>query len=271
MRAIIAAHELEERERGDEQAHRAHAAADVYQRHEEGEEDGKTNQRDQACPHRGDGLALRRARDLLSARVIAHYTRKVLHALTQLALVGSASVGVAADEPGMRKLFDFADPSATVGWYAIDDRVMGGVSLSRLEPSQAGASFTGALSLERGGGFASVRSADRDLVLSDARVLILRVLGDGKRYKVSLRTDRAFDGVVYQASFATVAGVWQDLTVSLESFVATWRGRPVPGAPALDPSRIRSFGLMISERQSGPFRLDLAWIGVAGPSGDDHP
>ena len=55
-------------------------------------------------------------------------------------------------------LFDFSDPAAVAEWAPIDDRVMGGVSHSRLRHDPAGhAVFEGQVSLDRGGGFASVR------------------------------------------------------------------------------------------------------------------
>ena len=56
-------------------------------------------------------------------------------------------------------LFDFSGPAAVAVWGAIDERVMGGVSSSRLRHDPAGpAIFEGKVSLERNGGFASIRS-----------------------------------------------------------------------------------------------------------------
>jgi hypothetical protein len=34
----------------------------------------------------------------------------------------------------------------------------------------------------------------------------------------------------------------------------------VPGAPPLDAGRVRALGLMISDRQAGPFELLVDWI-----------
>ena len=60
-------------------------------------------------------------------------------------------------------LFDFGDPAAVTEWNAIDDRVMGGVSGSRLRHDPTGhAVFEGSVSLERNGGFASIRSRPAD-------------------------------------------------------------------------------------------------------------
>jgi hypothetical protein len=60
------------------------------------------------------------------------------------------------------KLEDFADPAAASQWRPIDDLVMGGVSRSSLTITQSGiARCSGSVSLERGGGFASTRTAAR--------------------------------------------------------------------------------------------------------------
>ena len=57
-------------------------------------------------------------------------------------------------------LFSFADPTSVDAWTPIDDRVMGGISKSRLRHDPAGhVVFEGNMSLERNGGFASVRSS----------------------------------------------------------------------------------------------------------------
>jgi hypothetical protein len=68
------------------------------------------------------------------------------------------------------------------------------------------------------------------------------------------RTDDAFDGVQYQARFASQSGEWQDIRLPINEFQPTFRGCTVQ-APTLDPARIRIFGLLISDRQAGPFRL----------------
>lgn len=66
-------------------------------------------------------------------------------------------------------LFDFTDPSAANAWHAIDDRVMGGISRSTLRHDPAGhAVFEGTVSLERNGGFASVRSSSGERGLPGA-------------------------------------------------------------------------------------------------------
>lgn len=172
----------------------------------------------------------------------------------------------------LHELLSFESAASVAGWSAVDDRVMGGISASRLRHddsavAEAGkdagtagfAVFEGVVSLDRNGGFASVRLASglQPLGVPAASAYVLRVLGDGHRYKLNLRTDAAFDGVNYQAAFTPPAGGWVSLRLPLEAFEPTFRGRTVPGAPPLDPARVCQVGLMIADRQSGPFSLAL--------------
>jgi NADH dehydrogenase [ubiquinone] 1 alpha subcomplex assembly factor 1 len=158
-----------------------------------------------------------------------------------------------ATEP--RPVLDFRDPAPAAAWASVDDRVMGGVSASRAEITPEGLVFHGTVSLAHGGGFASIRAQPREYGLAGATAFVLRVQGDGQTYKLALRTDEAFDGVQYQARFATQAGAWIDVEVPVTAFQPTFRGRAVPDAPALDPACIQVFGFLIAERQAGPFRL----------------
>lgn len=169
------------------------------------------------------------------------------------------------DPPGL--LFDFADPNAVTGWSPIDDRVMGGVSSSRLRHDRAGhAVFEGTVSLERNGGFASVRSAPADRGWPGAQACFIEARATGQRFKLNLLTDDGLDSIHYQAGFAPSA-CWQTLSFPLSAFRATFRGRAVPGAPPLDPARIRQVGLLIAERQAGTFALEVRRIGLSRQTG----
>jgi hypothetical protein len=161
-------------------------------------------------------------------------------------------------------LFDFSMPDAVQAWSAIDDRVMGGVSRSRLRHDPAGhAVFEGEVSLARNGGFASVRSSPMALGHAGAAACVIEVRGDGKQFKLSLFADDGFDSPSYQGSFTPLGGRWQTLRLPLPDFRASFRGREVPAAPALDPGRIRQVGLLIAARQAGPFKLDIRSIALA--------
>jgi monofunctional biosynthetic peptidoglycan transglycosylase len=154
-------------------------------------------------------------------------------------------------------VMDFTDEQEHRRWASVDDVVMGGRSDSRLVREDGRCVFRGVLSLENNGGFASVRCAPSRLDLEGATGLSLRYRGDGKTYKLRLRMDGKLDGISYEARFQTVAGEWMETAFDLSEFRPVWRGNAVPNAPALDPARVRSVTLMISDKQAGPFALEL--------------
>jgi hypothetical protein len=162
------------------------------------------------------------------------------------------------------RLFDFADPAAAAGWPAIDDRVMGGDSRSRMRHDPAGhAVFEGVVSLAHGGGFASVRTPCTVPAAVVATDCVVECRGDGRRFKLALFDGDGFDLPSHQAEFAAPVGDWQTLRLPLARFVARWRGRDLPGAPALQPAQIRQAGLLTAGRTPGPFALEIRRIALA--------
>jgi NADH dehydrogenase [ubiquinone] 1 alpha subcomplex assembly factor 1 len=162
------------------------------------------------------------------------------------------------------RLVDFDDAADFAAWQPIDDAVMGGVSCSTFKQAARGiASFCGRVSLDYGGGFASVRTRPRAWATGGVKSFRLHCRGDGRRYKFTVRTDDGFDGVQYQARFAPPRDEWTTVVIPVTDFAASFRGRPVPGVPPLDPAHIRQLGLMISDQQAGPFELLVDWIDVA--------
>ena len=166
-----------------------------------------------------------------------------------------------------RILFDFQTATNAAAWQVVNDDVMGGVSTSSFRLTNGTAVFHGEVSLENNGGFASVRSlpARHDLAGCDA--FVIRVRGDGRRYKFTARTDRSFDSPIYQASFPTKPGEWEELRLPMKDFVPTFCGRVLSGQPPLDPAKVTSVGFLISDKQAGPFQLEVASIKVTSRAG----
>jgi NADH dehydrogenase [ubiquinone] 1 alpha subcomplex assembly factor 1 len=176
----------------------------------------------------------------------------------------------AAEAEPMR-LFDFSDPGRADSWRPVHDVVMGGVSSGRVSSRGDVARFEGLVSLENNGGFASFRVDERLPDLSAHDGLRLRVRGDGQVYKLSLRTDGAWDGVSWQAPFATVADQWTTIDLAFEHLVPTWHGRLVTKAEPFDPASIRQMGLVIADKQDGPFALELASVDAWRAVEDEWP
>lgn len=157
---------------------------------------------------------------------------------------------------------DFQDAREATRWRAINDAVMGGVSRGGLHAENGIGVFGGETSLENNGGFASVRRDPEAMNLGQAAGIVLRVRGDGRAYQLRLYTNQLPQGAAYRASFRPEGDEWQGVELPWHAFEAMFRGRRLPEVPALHPSRITQVGLMIVDRQAGPFRLEVAWLGA---------
>lgn len=157
-------------------------------------------------------------------------------------------------------LLDFSDPHAP-RLSPVNDVVMGGRSASRFRLTGDGTGvFEGRVSLANGGGFASLRGPIESTDLSACAGVLARVRGDGKRYRLTLRNDRRLSGVNWMQELAPPADRWVELALPFHDFQPSLRGRRPSDPKPLDPARIRQVGLMIADRQEGPFRLEVAWI-----------
>ena len=162
-----------------------------------------------------------------------------------------------------RLIVSFVEPINAFEWIVVNDNVMGGISRSRVSINPDGYMlFNGNVSLEYGGGFASVRSSYENWEIGNFDGFVIKVLGDGKSYQFRCRMGNNFNGVAYRHYFQTNNENWQEIRLPFSKFVPTYRGRILSDVTPLDPKEIRNLGLMISDKQSGNFNLKIAWIGV---------
>ena len=169
-----------------------------------------------------------------------------------------------ADAASEKMIFDFQGRTNSTKWQVVNDDVMGGVSTSQFQLlTNGGAIFSGVVSLENNGGFASVRSTPVRENLNGTDAFVLRVRGDGRRYKFTVRTEAGFNALNYQAEFTTKRGEWEEHRLAFKDFMPTFRGRVLTDVPPLIPSKITSVGLLISDKKAGPFRLEMSWIKAA--------
>ncbi len=159
-----------------------------------------------------------------------------------------------------KTLFDFHTQTHAAAWQVVNDDVMGGVSTCSLAVTNDLAIFRGEISLTNNGGFASVRSLPHRHDLTNCDAFTIRVRGDGHRYKFTARTDPSFDSAIYQIVFPTKKGEWEEHRLPMKDFVPTFRGRVLSGEPPLGPAKVTSVGFLVSDKQAGPFQLEVAWI-----------
>jgi NADH dehydrogenase [ubiquinone] 1 alpha subcomplex assembly factor 1 len=182
-----------------------------------------------------------------------------------LAIPVTIAAGIRGKEA--MKIIDFSRGDVT--WPHINDGVMGGISSGEMSAADGYATFQGTVSFENNGGFSSVRSQAVVHDLSAFEGLVLQVRGDGKRYGFRLKTDASFDGVSYQVQIEPPAGEWTEISAPFTDFIPVYRGRVVRDHPPLDPSRIATFGLIIS-RQEGPFRIDIESVRAYSAADDQE-
>ena len=157
-------------------------------------------------------------------------------------------------------IFDFNSPSTSGEWTTVNDVVMGGVSDSKFQiNSDSTATFSGTVSPDNNGGFASARTSLKN-EFKDFEGVIIRVKGDGNIYSLRFRTDKNFDGISYQAKFKTDSGEWKEYKIPLSDFKPTFRGKTLSNKPKLESKDIKQIGILIADKQFGKFELVIDWI-----------
>ncbi|CAO1659564.1 CIA30 family protein [Halomonas sp. HAL1] len=156
----------------------------------------------------------------------------------------------------------FDSPNEQQRWYAVDDGVMGGVSKSGFCVSDGVGRFQGEVSLENGGGFASVRREPNGFepTLADAQGIALTVRGDGRTYQLRLKSTSLGDASAYRVKFTPAQDSWETLHFPWSAFEAVRRGTLLSYAPAVTPSEIHQLGFLIADRTAGPFCLQIKRI-----------
>lgn len=161
----------------------------------------------------------------------------------------------------MINLFKIQDSDS---WQSVNDVVMGGVSKSQLTHVDQLAVFSGYVSMENNGGFASVKRRVCVSAVNQESVLHIRVMGDGKRYQLRLKQSSQPNSPAYGAGFCTQANIWQQFEFRLSDFKATLRGKRLTDAPPLWWSDITQLGFLIADRQQGEFCLLIDSISLQG-------
>ena len=162
---------------------------------------------------------------------------------------------------GEKIIFDFSSEETAGKWRIVNDVVMGGISKSSITLNEDGtAKFSGTLSPDNNGGFASIRASIEQNGLSDYEGVIIKAKGDGNIYNLRFRTNQNYDGVSYQAKFKSDNSEWVEHKIPFKDFGPTYRGRTVPNQPELKSENIRQTGILIADEQWGEFELDIKWV-----------
>ena len=149
-------------------------------------------------------------------------------------------------------LFDFDSPGSVDGWYVQNDTVMGGVSSSSVNWDDGDLVFSGVLSTENNGGFASTRGPIIEAITEPVfDAIAVESQGDGRTYLLQVRTDT--DNYVQRF---TPQSMMSKSMLALDDFVATdWRLEPLANRPPLMSNAIRQLAIYLLDKQVGEFVL----------------
>jgi NADH dehydrogenase [ubiquinone] 1 alpha subcomplex assembly factor 1 len=163
-------------------------------------------------------------------------------------------------------LIDMALPELADLWEVVNDDVMGGVSDSTVSVSERGtAFFSGNVSLENNGGFASLQARFRPIDISDFDGLDLTICGDGNRYGFWLRERN--QRVVHQFEFETEPGVWATVRVPFNELEPNFFGDWVNADP-IDLTQVSAMSFIIDNGQAGAFALEIQRIALYQDEGE---
>jgi NADH dehydrogenase [ubiquinone] 1 alpha subcomplex assembly factor 1 len=182
---------------------------------------------------------------------------------TRLPLLLTAFLVQALAEKPLQPLLDFVGPDAAQKWQAVNDGVMGGVSEGRFKiTTDKTMEFSGRLSLENNGGFASVRTKLTNFDIRGGDTLVVRVKGDGREYVLNIYTKSRRMAFSYRAPLPTTRDEWTEVSVPLDEFIPTSFGNRVQGMGPVEPDQINSLGFMLSDKKPGPFKLEVEWMKI---------
>jgi len=182
---------------------------------------------------------------------------------TRIPLLLAVFLMQAVAEKPLQPLLDFASPGAAQKWQAVNDGVMGGVSEGRFTmTADKTMEFSGRLSLENNGGFASVRTKPTNFNIQTGDTLVVRMKGDGREYVLNLYTKSRRMAFSYRTELPTMKDSWSEVSVPLEEFIPTSFGNRVQGMGPVDPGEINGIGFMLSDKRPGPFKLEVEWVKI---------
>ncbi|WP_425639193.1 CIA30 family protein [Algoriphagus yeomjeoni] len=152
-------------------------------------------------------------------------------------------------------VFDFSANSDWSVWEIENDTVMGGVSASKLSKSEAGhAVFTGTVSLENDGGFASMQYHFAPKNISGYTKAVIRIKGDGKDYQFRIKANLK-EWADYIYTFHTT-GEWQSIEIPLNKMEPSYHGNKL-NIPNFNADQIQEVRFMIGNGKSESFRLEV--------------
>ena len=165
-----------------------------------------------------------------------------------------------SNKTNMKEIYRFTTQTKVNEWRIVNDGVMGGISKSSLLITDAGhGQFSGHVSLENNGGFASIQLNTTIKLTKEKKFIVLRVKGDGKAYEFRLKAEISqSESYVHQF---TTTGEWENIKLPISEFYPQFRGRKL-NIPNFNFKSIEQVSFLIANKQDEDFKLLIDWIGL---------
>ena len=177
-----------------------------------------------------------------------------------LACTGLTPSSASAAQPLLcRPFVDFSNADEMRRWRVVNDGVMGGRSSGQIRLDDGTMIYTGSINTN-GGGFSSIRRTISPGTLANAVALKFNHAGDGRVYKVSIRSSAAYRRrpISFQAPIPSGK---QGAMVALDDLQGSFRGYQTPGA-RFDREQAFEIGIILADGIDGPFEMSMGSIEI---------
>lgn len=145
-----------------------------------------------------------------------------------------------------------------LSWYRLDDSVMGGKSITHLSSDSKSLLIRGTVDTHASVGWASARASLPEGLGANTTALQVRLVGDGKTYKVLLHDNnhesRFNKTPLWEADLVTKANTPETVTIPLSKFLPSFMGSQLDASErakySLNPASLTKIGFMLSSRLS---------------------
>lgn len=145
-------------------------------------------------------------------------------------------------------------------WRIVNDDVMGGLSSSKAIVEDNKIIFSGTVSLENNGGFASLRSPVKDYNFEQFSRIEIKINGDGKRYSISMKETTYFSGYFYTSTFETKKDEWIIVRIPFDQFTLYYFGKETNSKKKIPLGDIKEISLLIGDKQERNFRVEIEYV-----------
>jgi len=158
--------------------------------------------------------------------------------------------------------YDFGFERDGFNWNIINDDVMGGISKSTIDLTEASVVFSGFTSLKNNGGFASIRSprGQNDLSKYD-KVRIKFRSNTNREFAIRLGIYELYYKPNFKYFFKSETKDWQTIDFELSEFKEYTLGRLTDNSiemALLD--RVLRVGIIVADKKEGPFQIEIDFI-----------